>query len=167
MVTDNPVDVVLGHVGQGDVIALQERKPGVVVLKVQIFPHALRHLIDKAENAFVVTVTVFAHQTVFKFDAQILIKILFDFQTALLSVLCLHVHLYIGILYQKFKIKNILNDRAVHCHNFVAGLQSHLFRDAARFDVLDYMTFVFVHKTDFSFRSRQDIPAVLSPYTLP
>ena len=41
------------EIGEGDVVAVQEREPEVVVLDVQALAHALRELVDEAEDALV------------------------------------------------------------------------------------------------------------------
>ena len=44
---------VLGEIAQGDVVAVKERQPKVVVLHVEATPHPLRELMDEAEDALV------------------------------------------------------------------------------------------------------------------
>ena len=65
-VFDDPIDVVVGHICQSDVIALQKGKPGVIVFKIERLPHSLWKLVYKAENAFVAAGTVIVHKTAFK-----------------------------------------------------------------------------------------------------
>ena len=48
---DDPLDILILHICQGDVVSLKERKSGVVVLKVERLTHSRRHLVDKAEDA--------------------------------------------------------------------------------------------------------------------
>ena len=57
---------------------MQKRQTGIVILKIQGIPHALRHLIDKAENAFITTRSVIAHQPIVKLNSQIIIVILIN-----------------------------------------------------------------------------------------
>ena len=43
----------LGEISEGDIVALEEAEPGIVVLKVQGLAHARGHLIHEAEDAVV------------------------------------------------------------------------------------------------------------------
>ena len=52
--TDNPLELLIVHVGQGDEIAHHQGKPPVVVLHVQSLAQSRRHLGDKAEGAIIV-----------------------------------------------------------------------------------------------------------------
>ena len=54
MLVDDPLEVDLGKAGEGREIAVEEREPVVVVLHVQVPPHALWKLVDEAELAVVV-----------------------------------------------------------------------------------------------------------------
>jgi len=49
----DPRQLRLVEIGQGDVVAVQERQPEVVVLHVEALAHALRELVDEAEDALV------------------------------------------------------------------------------------------------------------------
>ena len=51
----NSVDLVISDIGKRDVVAEQKGKPAVVILKIEALSHALRHLIDKTEYAFIHT----------------------------------------------------------------------------------------------------------------
>ena len=86
--TDDSLYVPLLHIGQGNVISLQERKPGIVVLKIQGLPHSRRHLVNKA---------------------QVIIILLVDFQQPLFSVRFSYDHLNVLILNQIPVVKYILN----------------------------------------------------------
>ena len=52
MVLDDPVNVMVAHIGKGHIVSLEERKTGIVVLKIERFPHARRHLVNKTKNTF-------------------------------------------------------------------------------------------------------------------
>ena len=78
MIPADPLHIRFRQIGQGDIIALQKRKPRIIILEIQGFPHSLRHLIDKAENTFVMAGAVLVHQTVVEDKPQILIRILID-----------------------------------------------------------------------------------------
>ena len=59
---EDPGHLVFGQIGQGDVIAEQEGQAAVVVLEIQALPHTRRHLVDKAEYAFVPAAVLLVHQ---------------------------------------------------------------------------------------------------------
>ena len=74
MVADNPVDIVVAHVGQCNIVSLQEGQTRIVILKIQGGTHSRRHLIDEAENAVVEDVLddfpVHAEQFISRFEFQ-------------------------------------------------------------------------------------------------
>ena len=87
MVADNPVDIVVAHVGQCNIVSLQEGQTRIVILKIQGGTHSRRHLIDEAENAVVAAGTVLIHELVLECDADFLVILFFDFQVPFLAVL--------------------------------------------------------------------------------
>ena len=87
---------------------------------------------------------IFVHQSVFKRNSQILLRILLHFQKPLLPVSFLGQHLYITVLYQKLIIEDILDLRAVDGQQPVAGLQFQFFRNAPGKNIPDHM-FFFLH----------------------
>ena len=50
---DDAVDLVVLHIGHGDIVAEQEGQPLVVVLEVEALPHPRRELVDEAEHTVV------------------------------------------------------------------------------------------------------------------
>lgn len=66
------------EVGQRYIIAKEEGKARIIILKIKAFPHPFGELIDKAEHALIRTVALPVHQIGVKGEAQILIFILFD-----------------------------------------------------------------------------------------
>ena len=62
MIMDDPVNVVIAHICECHIVALQKRQSRIVILKIQRFPHSRRHLIDKTENTVVSAGTVIVHQ---------------------------------------------------------------------------------------------------------
>jgi len=66
MVFDYLIKILLFKVCKRKVISLQERKPRIVILKVERLSHSLWKLVYKAENAFVAAGTVIVHKTAFK-----------------------------------------------------------------------------------------------------
>ena len=54
--------ILIIEISQSNVISLKKRKPCVVVLEIKRFPHAGRHLIYKAENAFITARVLIVHK---------------------------------------------------------------------------------------------------------
>ena len=127
------------HVGQCDIIPLQKGKPGVVILKIQGFPHPRRHLVNKAEDALVTARAVVAHQTVFKLHAQIFVVILVDFQKPLRAVRLAHKYFHILVLHQITVVEHILYFLVIHGKKDVARFHSHLLRDGTGHNLLHHM----------------------------
>ena len=50
---------LLAHICKCHIISLQKRESGIIIFKIKRLSHFRRHLIDKAENAFVMAMTVF------------------------------------------------------------------------------------------------------------
>mgnify|MGYP000479919929 CR=1 FL=1 len=71
---------MLFHVCQCNIISLQEGQTRIVILKIQGIPHALRHLIDKAENTVIAAGAIIVHQTGLEYDTDIFIVILLNLQ---------------------------------------------------------------------------------------
>ena len=131
------------HIGQRHVIPLQKGKPGIVVLKIQCLTHPLRHLVDKAENTLIVAGTVIVHQPVFKFNPQILLIILIDFQKPFFPVRFFQEHLNIFILHQILVIKNIPDFLPVNPKQRIPFLHLHLLRNASLQNLPYHMSFHF------------------------
>ena len=83
---DDPLDLPLGEVGQGEVIPHEKAEPGVVVLEVQALPHPLGHLVHKAENAVVGAGAGTVHEIGLKLQAQVLALLLADMHSAAAAV---------------------------------------------------------------------------------
>ena len=108
MVADNPVDIVVAHVGQCNIVSLQEGQTRIVILKIQGGTHSRRHLVDKTENTLVAAGTVVAHQTIFKFYAKVIIILFLDLQKPFFPIRLADQHFYILILDHVTIIKNVL-----------------------------------------------------------
>ena len=80
MVPDDPVNVMVRHVGQRYIVALQKTQPGIIVMEIKSPPHPLRHLVDKTEYAVVAAGAVLIHQPALKSDPQVLRRIFLDLQ---------------------------------------------------------------------------------------
>ncbi len=148
---------MLAHIGQSDIVALQKRKPGVVVLEIQGFPHPRRHLVDKTENALIAAGPVVAHQAAFKLCAQFLVVVLVDLQKPFLAVCLSHKHFHILVLHQITIIEHILYFIAVDRKEHIARLNAHLLCNGAGNDLLHHM-FVSVQVIHRSFSSNFCLP---------
>ena len=62
-----------------NIVSEKEGKTGIVILKIQGFPHPLWHLVNETEDTFVMTGTILIHQTILEFDSQFLIIVFLDF----------------------------------------------------------------------------------------
>ena len=78
---DDAGNILVGHVGEGDIAAEQKAHAAVVILEVQRFPHPLRELIDKAEDAFIGAAVLPVHQVILKLQSQLVIFRLADGKT--------------------------------------------------------------------------------------
>ena len=137
---DNPLNILILHIRQRDIVALQERKSGIIVLKIQCLTHARRHLVDETEDALIPAGTIIAHQTIFKGNPQILILI-YDIQFPLLAVLLADQQRNLLTVYLIFIIKNILYLISIDRQKDVPRLQLHFLRNRARIDRFYQMTF--------------------------
>ena len=98
MVADNPVDIVVAHVGQCNIISLQEGQTRIVILKIQGGTHSRRHLIDEAENAVVAAGTVLIHELVLECDADFLVVLFFNLQIPFFPVFLPDREFQIGVV---------------------------------------------------------------------
>ena len=110
MVADNPVDIVVAHVGQCNIVSLQEGQTRIVILKIQGGTHSRRHLIDEAENAVVAAGTVLIHELVLECNADFLVILFFDFQIPFLAVLFPDREFQIRVVGLEVVIEDVLDD---------------------------------------------------------
>ena len=80
---DYTLYIPVAHIGQRNIISLQERQSGIIILKIQGFPHSRRHLVY---NTLVAAGAVFTHQAVLKFNPKIILILLLDLKKPFLSV---------------------------------------------------------------------------------
>ena len=139
MVADNPVDIVVAHVGQCNIVSLQEGQTRIVILKIQGGTHSRRHLIDEAENAVVAAGTVLIHELVLECDADFLVILFFDFQVPFLAVLFPDREFQIRVVGLEVVIEDVLDDFPVHAEQF--------FGNTARFYCLDNMFRLVFHRS--------------------
>ena len=105
MVADNPVDIVVAHVGQCNIVSLQEGQTRIVILKIQGGTHSRRHLIDEAENAVVAAGTVLIHELVLECDADFLVVLFFNLQIPFFPVFLPDREFQIGVVGLEMVIK--------------------------------------------------------------
>ncbi len=70
---DNPADILLGEVGEGDIAAKQEGHTAVVVLYIEGIPQPPGQLVHKAEDALVAAGVLPVHQVGFKLQPQVVV----------------------------------------------------------------------------------------------
>ena len=117
-----PLYILLRHVRKGHIIALQEGKPCVIILEIQGFSHPGRHLVNKAENTFIAAMPVFVHQTRFKHNAEVLIRIFFDLALdAVIFLRGIDKECKLLIIRQISVVKNITDLSSVDTYQTVSG----------------------------------------------
>ena len=67
---NNPVNIPVKKICQGNIVSEKERHSGIVVLKIQAFTKSFRELVYKAENAVVGTSSLLIHKIGFKFKSR-------------------------------------------------------------------------------------------------
>ena len=74
----NTVNLVVGNIGEGDIVAKKEGHTGVVILKIKSVAHTLGHLVDKAKYTLVFAAALLIHQVGIKLKTDVVVFILFD-----------------------------------------------------------------------------------------
>ena len=74
---NDPLDLVLGEIGKGDVIAEKKGKAGIVVLKIKRRTKAFGQLIDEAENALVFAGMLLVHKVGVEFHTRFVVFVTF------------------------------------------------------------------------------------------
>ena len=108
MILYNPVNIMITHICQRDVISLQEGESGIIIFKIKCLSHSFRHLVDEAEHTFISAGTILVHQPLLKLDAQIFLIVLLNLQLPLFSVRLLDQKYKFFVIYKIMVIKNIL-----------------------------------------------------------
>ena len=129
--SDDPLQIMPAHVGQGHIVSLEEGQPGIVVFKIERIPHPRRHLVDKTEDALISAGTVLVHQPLLKFHSQVFVTLFLNLQLPLLAVRLLDQQYKLLFLYIVAVIKYILDLLPVHCQQLIPRLDSHLPGNAA------------------------------------
>ena len=131
MIIDDPVNIMIAHIGQRHIITLQKGQSGIVILKIQSIPHTRRHLVDKAEHALIPAGTVLIHKAVDKGNSQILFQILFDLQLPFLTIRFSYQHGQVLIICQIMIIKYIFYWFTVNGNKLIPRLDLQLIRYAS------------------------------------
>lgn len=135
------------HVGQCNIVSLQEGQTRIVILKIQGGTHSRRHLIDEAENAVVAAGTVLIHELVLECDADFLVILFFDFQVPFLAVLFPDREFQIRVVGLEVVIEDVLDDFPVHAEQFISRFEFQFFGNTARFYCLDNMFRLVFHRS--------------------
>ena len=120
---DDAGNILITHVGEGDIAAEQKAHAAVVIFEVEGFPHTLGKLIDKAEHAFIGAVVLPIHEIIGKFQTQLVIFRLFNVEGEEL-VLPLHLDGEGGVDHVEAVIQHVANDIAVDGEEPVAGMDT-------------------------------------------
>ena len=125
---ENTVELFVIHVCKADIVAHYERKPPVVVLKMQRIASALGHLVYKTEYAFVFAASHLAHQPAFKIYAKRFVFLFINFCGNYLAAFCFQLKRNVRFCRKLFVIYNVLNVLAVYTQQEEAGFDAQLLR---------------------------------------
>ena len=134
--------------------ALQKRKSGIIVFKIKGLPHSRGHLINETKNTAVAAGTVFIHQTIFKFNSQILFILLLHLQLPQLSVCFFHQKRHEFVVHQIPVIEHILHRLIVYGCQDISRLQLQFLRDTSRQDSGYHMLFIFQSDPSLSYHKK-------------
>ena len=138
-VTDNALDVALLHIGQGYIVALKKGQTGIVILEIQGFPHAFRHLVDETENTGIRAAPVITHQVACKDNPKVLIGVLFDLKLPLLAAGLLDEKHQFLIACQRTPVKDVFDLLPVHREHVIACFDFQFFCNRLRIDPRNQM----------------------------
>ena len=120
---NNAGDVLIGHIGEGDIAAEEEAHAAVVIFKIERFAHSFGQLIDKAKDAFIGAVVLAIHEVIGEFQPQFvvffflnMVKVRFAFP--------LHLDGEGGINHVKAVIQYIADEIAIDRDQAIAGLDT-------------------------------------------
>ena len=166
MIPDNPVNIVITHIGKRHIIPLKERKSGIIIFKIQCFTHIFWHLIDKAEDTFIPAGTVLIHQSLFKLNPQIFLVFFLNLQFPLFSVRLLNKNGQIFLICKKMIIKNIFDLLIIDRKKLVSCRNLQFLCDTARKNI--FYNMCMCHKNLFPlFDSTADLNCTLCNYYTP
>ena len=149
---DDPLNLPLGEIGQGDVIAQEKAQPCIVVLEVHGRTHPLRELIDEAENAVVGAGTRPVHQIALKVQTQVAALRLPDVQTVFRAVRPGEKQMQIPVIGVELIVEDVEDAFSVDAEQPVADGGASL-QGAPRIDAADHILHVVHQKTEEERRS--------------
>ena len=136
-VTNDPVDIVITHIGKCHIIALQKGKTRIVVLKIQGIAHSLRHLINKTEDTGIAAGPVFIQERILEFNSEILLEFLLDLQLPFLTGGLADHDLQVFLIGQIPVIKDILHRLSADGNQHITRLDFELPGDTPGKNPLD------------------------------
>ena len=148
---NDTVHVLLFHIRQSDIISLQERKTGIIIFEIQCLTHSRRHLIDKTKNALVTAGTVITHQTIFKFNPQIIVIFFLDLQKPFFPIRLADQYFYILILDHITIIKNVLYFLVIYSQKDISRLDLHRLGNGIWVNLTDQMSLILIFLTQIIF----------------
>ena len=132
MIIYNAINVMIRHVCQCDIISLQKRKPGIIIFKIKCITHTFWHLINKAENTFIMAGTIVIHQTIFKLNPDIIFILFFYLKLPFFPVRFTYQKFHIFIIHQIMIVQNIFDLFPAYRNQFVSRFNFQFFRNASR-----------------------------------
>ena len=135
---DDPIDLPRGEVGQSDVVSQQEAQAGIVVLEVHRRAHALRKLVDEAEDTVVRTGTRPVHQIALKIQTQVAALRLVNMQAVFRAVRPGEQQMQIPVIGIEFVVQDVEDAFSVDAEKTVTD-GGPLFQRAAGIDAADHI----------------------------
>ena len=148
VIFDHTFNIFLTHIRQCNIISLQKRKPGIIILEIQCFSHAWRHLIDKAEHTVIAAGTVIIHQAILEFDSKIFIVILLNFKFPEFTIGFFYQKFYIFIIHEITIVKDILHQLVIDLCQYISRFQFQFLTDTSWKNPGNHM-FLFLHINPF------------------
>ena len=135
---DDAVDLPRGEVGQGNIVPQQKAQPGVVVLEVHGRAHALRKLVDEAEDTVVRAGARPVHQIAFKIQTEISAFRLVHVQPVFRSVRTGELQMQITVVGIELIVEDVEDAFSVDAEKPVTD-GGPFFQRAARVDAADHI----------------------------
>lgn len=120
---DYALNLALGQICQRNVVSQQKAQARVIVLEVHRLAHALRKLVDEAENAVVGAASGIIHQILGKLKAEVTPLGLFDTHDMLCSVLAAKLNMQHRLIREVFIVENIVDHVSVYADYLIAYMR--------------------------------------------
>ena len=104
---NDTLNLPLGEIGQGDVIAQQEAEPGVIILKVHGGAHALGQLVNKAEDAAVGAGPGRIHQIALEVQPQVAALVFQHMDVVLLPIRAAQQHIQLAVIGEELIVQHV------------------------------------------------------------